>query len=98
MSIYETEDLFSAGPIDMIVRVWHDDAYGMQAEPLKYKVGNAWRTIGVNSVADDIIRAHVADEYNERHLRYMQDTDPAFEGLPYDEPPVSQSEYQEMRV
>ncbi len=98
MSIYETEDLFCVGPVDILVRVWHDDAGGMQAEPLKYKANDTWRTIGINSGADELIKAHVADEYNERHLRYMRDEDPAFEGLPYDEPPISRAEFQEMRV
>ena len=98
MSIYETEDIFSVGPIDINVRVWHDDANGMQAEPLRYKVKGIWHGIGVNSGRDDVIQDIVADEYSERHLRYMRDEDPAFEGLPYDEPPVSQSEYEEMRV
>ena len=98
MSIYETEDILSVGPVDIQVRVWHDDANGMQAEPLRYKSNGTWRTIGINSGADDLIKAHVADEYNERRLRYMRDTDPAFEALPYDDHPVSTSEFHEMRV
>jgi len=96
MSIYETEDIFSVGPVDINVRVWHDDANGMQAEPLQYKVNGTWRTISLNAGADELIKAHVADEFNERHLRYLRDTDPAFEGLPYDEPVVSRAEFQEM--
>ena len=98
MRICETEDIFVVGPIDILVRVWHDEANGMQAEPLRYKFLGNWHVVGVNGVGDDLIRALVANEYTESHLETIRDTDDDFAPVRYDEPPVSQSEYQEMRV
>lgn len=98
MSIYETEDLHSVGNLDIRVRIWHDDAHGMSAEPLAFKLKGTWHKIGINPMGDDIVKAFVADEYDESTLAYFLETDPAFEGVPYDDLPVSQQEYQDMRL
>ena len=98
MSIYETEDLYSVGPIDIEVRIWHEDAYGMRAEPLRYKVNDTWHPMGISEARDDLVKALVAAEYDEHQLDCIRDDDPAFEGLPYDEPEVSQERFQHMRI
>ncbi len=100
MSEYETEDLHSVETLDIRVRIWHDDAHGMEAEPLSYKIvsENIWYLVGQDTIADRIVKSFVAEEYDEGTLNHFLETDPAFEGVPYDEPPVSQQEFQDMRI
>ncbi len=98
MSLYETEDLHSVGNLTIRVRIWHDDAIGMAAEPLAFQQDDVWYIVGINGFADTMVESFVRDEYDESTLDYIRDTDPAFEGLPYDDLPVSQQEYQDIRI
>jgi hypothetical protein len=102
MFFHEKVEHFQAGPIDIEVRVWHDDANGMQAEPLSYKIPDQPRIVVMNAASmvgpDAIIAALAREEYNENHLRYLMHEDDAFVHIPFDDHPVSISEFHEMRI
>lgn len=101
--MFETIETHNVGPVSIEVRVWCDPAYGMSAEPLSYKFDDK-PTIKMGSgithgLADQMVASIVSDHYCERHLNYMLTDDPAFEGLEFENDwPMSQQEYQDMRI
>ena len=80
------------------VRIWHDDAYGMQAEPLNYHFGSQTFRNGSGDTADQMIKTIVREHYTERELEYIRETDPAFDEIPFEVPPISQQEFQHDRI
>tara|TARA_R110000772_G_scaffold25515_2_gene66463 strand:- start:248 stop:586 length:339 start_codon:yes stop_codon:yes gene_type:complete len=112
MSPYEITDIISFplaslehGRGDLVleieVRIWHDDAAGMSAEAVSYRwATRPWvkvNTYGATPI-DELIIAAVEKEYTDELLGFILQDEPAFDDLPYDENPISQSEYQDMRI
>lgn len=94
-----SENGFYVHQLKIEVRVWFDDAYGMQAEPIQYRFGiTQWLPMGSSERMDRYIRSIVTDEYSDEVLETIRDADPVFASLPFDDPPVSQSEFQNMRL
>ncbi len=89
------------GVIKCEVRYFYEPNVGMQVEPLKYKIDGAWvpmRAGVTTKQSDNLIVSIVQATITDETLDGIRDTDPAFEGMPFDDPVITQQEYQEMRV
>jgi hypothetical protein len=88
--MYERTEDHHEGPLTITVRIWHDPAYGMSAEPLCYRIDGGYRIkFGQNVVADQIVKRFVEECYTEVTLEHIMHNDPTFEGVPFMEPPIS---------
>lgn len=98
-SILTPADDADVANIYVNVRFASDDGMTIYAEPLTYGIDTVEKMIKVTQdPLSRLVKKIVAARFTTEELRSVMETNPAFDMMPFDQPPVSQQTYQDIRI
>lgn len=80
------------------IRFASDDGMSIYAEAIDYGIDDGKHVKVSQDPMSRLVKQLVEKRFTDEELRMVMETNPAFDLMPFDQPPISQATYQHIRI